>query len=90
MPDERLKMLKWHHSKVELDDREPQWPADSKYEFDHDKETVTWIFEGQSQAPGRLVWHLTQEELSSPKPSDVAERIIKQANKLANSPGRPA
>ncbi len=85
MPDDRLTMLKWPHLKVELEDREKQWPEDSRYEFDQDKQTVTWLFGGQGQAPDRLVWHLTQKELSSPKPSDVAERIIKLANKVAKA-----
>ena len=83
MPDERLKMLKWHHLKAELDDREQQWPEDSSYEFDYDKQTVTWLFGEQSDAPGCLVWHLTEKDLSTPKPIDVAERIIREANKLA-------
>ncbi len=85
MPDDRLEMLKWPHLKVELEDRQKQWPADSKYEFDSDKLTVTWLFEGESPAPNRLVWHLTREEISSPKPADVAERIIKQANKVSKA-----
>jgi len=59
VPDERLQMLKWHHLKVELDDREKEWPKDSKYEFDYDKQTVTWLFGEQSQVSERLVWHLT-------------------------------
>ena len=83
MPDERLEMLRWHHLKVELDDRENQWPEGSSYEFDYDKQTVTWFFAEQSNAPGSLVWHLTETDLSTPKPTDVAERIIKHANKLA-------
>lgn len=83
MPDERLKMLKWHHLKVELDDREKQWPEESSYEFNHDKQTVTWSFGEQTNAPGRFIWHLTEKDLSSPKPTDVAERIIRHANKLA-------
>ena len=83
MPDERLKMLKWHHLKVELDDLEKQWPEGSSYEFDYDKQTVAWSFGEQTNAPGRLVWHLTDEDLSTPKPTDVAERIIREAKKLA-------
>ena len=27
--DERLKMLRWHHLKAELDNRDKQWPEDS-------------------------------------------------------------
>ena len=83
VPDDRLMMLRWHHLKVELDMREKEWPEDSRYEFDHDKQTVTWLFGGQSLAPDRLVWHLTGEALSSHKPFDVADRIVKQANKVA-------
>jgi hypothetical protein len=76
-------MLKWHHLKVEFDNRERQWPEGSEYEFDHEKQTVTWFLRSQSQAPDRLVCHLTREELWSPKPFDVADRIIKWANKMA-------
>ena len=83
MDDEKLRMLKWHHLKVALDDRENDWPEDSKYEFDQKKQTVTWLFGRQSQAPHRLVWHLTSDELSTPKPTDVTGLIIKWANKVA-------
>ena len=83
MDDEKLRMLRWHHLKAELDDRENDWPEDSTYEFDHDKQTVTWLFGRQSHAPYRLVWHLTSDELSAPKPTDVAGLIIKWANKVA-------
>ncbi len=79
MGDERLEMLKWHHLKVELDNQEKQWPEDSEYEFDHEKQTVTWFFGGQSQTPDRLVCHLTREDLWSLKPNDVANRIMKWA-----------
>jgi len=61
--DEKLKMLKWHHLKVELDNREKQWPEDSEYEFDREKQTVTWFFGRQGQAPHRLVCHVTREDL---------------------------
>jgi len=83
MSDERLETLKWHHLKVELDDREKQWPEGSSFEFDHDKKTVTWSFGEKTKSPGRLIWHLTDKDLSTPKPTDVAERIIQQANRLA-------
>ena len=83
MDDDRLKMLKWHHLKVALDNREQQWPEGSEYEFDHEKQKVTWSFRGQSKAPDRLVWLLRREELWSPKPADVADRIIRCANKVA-------
>ena len=83
--DDRLKMLKWQHLKVELDDREKQWPEHSSYEFDHDKQTVTWLFGGESQTPEFFVWHLTDEEIASPKPAEVANRIIRQVNKVAES-----
>lgn len=85
MPDDRLMMLKWPHLEEELENRRKLWPDGSRYEFDPDKQTITWLFGGEEQAPERLVWHLTQEELSSPKPSDVAERIIKLANKVAKA-----
>ena len=85
MPDDRLEMLKWPHLKVELEDRQKQWPAGSRYEFDPDKLTVTWLFEEDGQAPDRLVWHLRREEISSPKPAKVADLIIKQANKVSKA-----
>ena len=85
MPDDRLEMLKWPHLKVELEDRQKQWPAGARYEFDPDKLTVTWLFEGDGQAPDRLVWHLRREEISSPKPAEVADLIIKQANKVSKA-----
>ena len=83
MSDDRLKMLKWPHLKAELDKRESEWPKDSAYEFDHDKQAVRWIFHGEIEAPAYLLWHLTNEELASPKPAVVASRIIRQANKVA-------
>lgn len=84
VPEERLEMLKWHHLKAELDDREKEWPKGSKYELDYEKQTVTWFFGEQSDAPDRLVWHLTQEEIASPKPLGVANRIIREVNRLAD------
>jgi hypothetical protein len=80
--DDRLMMLKWHHLKVELDNREKQWPENTSYEFDYDKQTVTWLFGERANAPERLIWHLTDEDLSEPKPVDVANRIIDRANEL--------
>ena len=82
--DERLKMLRWHHLQVELDDREKQWPKGSSYEFDYDNQTVVWSFGGKQLAPGRFVWHLTDDDLSEPKPSQLAEVIIKRANFVAD------
>ena len=83
VPDDRLKMLKWPHLKAELDKRESDWPKGSSYEFDHEKQSVTWQFGSESGAPEFLVWHLTNVELASPKPSDVASRIVRQVNKVA-------
>ncbi len=83
MDDDRLKTLKWHHLTDELDKRKDRWPEGSMYESDHEKQTVTWSFEKQSQAPDSLVWHLTREELWSPKPSEVADRIVRLANQVA-------
>lgn len=83
MSDERLKMLKWQHLKVELDNREKDWPDGSKYEFDHDRQTVIWSFGKQLDATTRLVWHLTDKDLSIPKPSAIASQIIEQALKIA-------
>jgi len=77
--DDRLKMLKWHHLKVELDNREQQWPEGSSYEFDHDRQTVNWLMGERRKAPFRLVWHLTDEELSLPDPSGIADRMIQKA-----------
>jgi len=82
--DERLAMLKWHHLKVELDNQEKEWPEGSHYEFAYEEQTVIWFFGQQEPAPERLVLHLTHEDLWSAKPSDVADRIIRQANKVAN------
>ena len=82
MPDERLKMLRWHHLKVELDNREKQWPSGSSYEFDEVKQTVTWFFEEKGELPERVVWHLREEDLSLPKPTEVADRIIALANEI--------
>ena len=53
--DERLKMLRWQHLKVELDDRANEWPKNSRYEFDQNQQVVTWHFARQNQEPGRLV-----------------------------------
>ena len=83
MSDDRLKMLKWQHLKAELDKQEKSWPKGSSYEFDHDKQTVEWHFESEGEAPEFFVWHLTNEELASPKPSEVVSRIIRQVNNVA-------
>lgn len=82
MPYDRLKMLKWQHLTVELDKQQKHWPEGSVYEVDHDKQTVTWLFGRESQSPEFLVWHVTDKELASPKPIDVASRIVRQANKI--------